>query len=387
MISRALLLSLILAVPLAVSAGSVPPSGLQTGVVFAAFPPYAHNGELLRRLVSPLNARRILEKLAPSAAGAIPLDPARQRFVLYVPAGTPPPAGYALLVFVPPWDDARVPPAWIAGLDRQHMIFVSATHSGNDADVLNRREPLALLAAYGVMQHYHVDPSHVYVGGFSGGARVAQRLALGYPDVFRGALLDAGSDPIGTAQIPLPPADLMDRFQRSTRLVFVAGSDDDGTDTGNSAIIGPDTQQQRVATNLYEQERNGFGLTLIRGVNGLDRHRNPDDRSEQSLQDWCVRDFETEVLHGVGHELADAPAFERALRLLTSPASPDAGKLASCRAKIDGRMRAQLQRVQSLLEEGKRDDARALLAGIDAEFGGLAAPRSIALMDKIDAGR
>jgi poly(3-hydroxybutyrate) depolymerase len=52
---------------------------------------------------------------------------------------------------------------------------------------------LALIAAQNAMAQYSVDPQQVYIGGFSGGSRVALRLALGYPDVFHGALLNAGS--------------------------------------------------------------------------------------------------------------------------------------------------------------------------------------------------
>jgi hypothetical protein len=51
--------------------------------------------------------------------------------------------------------------------------------------------------------------------------------ALAYPDVFHGALLNAGSDPIGgEAGIYLPPAELFHRFQQ-TRLVYVTGESDE----------------------------------------------------------------------------------------------------------------------------------------------------------------
>jgi pimeloyl-ACP methyl ester carboxylesterase len=100
------------------------------------------------------------------------------------------------------------------------MIFVTAAQSDNEADVLNRPEPLALLAAHNIMQRYPVDPQQVYVGGFSGGARMALRLARAFPDLFHGALLNASSDPIGNAQIPLPPQELLFQFQESTRIVY-----------------------------------------------------------------------------------------------------------------------------------------------------------------------
>lgn len=198
-----------------------------------------------------------------------PIDLANEKFTLYVPTRTPA-KGYALLVFVPPWREAVVPPHWIAALDRHDMIFVSASNSGNDANVLDRREPLALLAAHNVRQRYPVDPDRVYIGGFSGGSRVAMRLAVAYPDVFRAALLNAGSDSIGDGQLPLPAAELVRQFQDSTRLVYLTGQDDSV---------------------------------------GLDQ----DVRSRESMQEWCAFDLQTQLLLRAGHEAAGPAALNRAL--------------------------------------------------------------------------
>lgn len=320
------------------------PVGLQHDVTFIAYPGYARNGELLRRFRSPLTAMRIEASLAnhPGILRARPLDPARERFALYVPTGPVPSNGYGLLVFVSPWDDGRVPAQWIPVLDRTHTIFVSAARSGNDADVFNRREPLALVAAYNVMQRYRTDPKRVYVGGFSGGSRVALRLALGYADVFRGALLDAGSDPIGTAQIPLPPADLLQRFQQSSRIVFLTGDLD--------------------ALRQTQQARAG-----------------------ESLRRWCVFDAASITLLRTGHVLADAAGFARALDALKHETVPDARKLATCNAGIETALDSALQQVRSLINAGRFEDVRRALAAIDASYGGFAAPRSVQLQRAIDA--
>src|SRR6202008_275793 len=96
----------------------------------------------------------------------------------------------------------------------------------NEANIIDRREPLALLAAHNIMQRFRVDPERIYIGGVSGGSRVALRIALGFPDVFRGAFLNAGSDPIGDAQVPLPPREVFSRFQEMTRIVYISGQDD-----------------------------------------------------------------------------------------------------------------------------------------------------------------
>jgi predicted esterase len=258
-----------------------------------------------------------------------------------VPA-RPPPGGYSLLVFVPPWREAAVPRQWLSTLERHGVIYVSAANSGNEADVLDRREPLALLAAANIMQRYQVDPARVYVGGFSGGARVALRIALGYPDVFSGVFLDAGSDPIGSAEIPLPPADLFKRFQEATRLVYVSGGHDDF-------------------------------------------HLQQDKESQQSLESWCVFDLVTEDAAWTAHEVVDARALNRVLDDLEHRKAPPSNQLAKCRERIDTELAAQLHRVEELVGTGKSADAGAAVRKLDARYGGLAAPQSVALADRAGA--
>jgi predicted esterase len=326
------------------TAGDTPTgsASLPSNVTFTDYSPLSRSTELARRLLSPLTALRVLEE---SMSSGKPLreqrvDLANETFALYVPPHAAP-HGYALLVFVPPWETATVPKQWTSALDRHHMIFVTAAQSGNAADVLNRREPLALLAAQNIMRRYPVDPQQVYVGGFSGGSRMALRIALAYPDLFHGALLNASSDPIGNAQIPLPPQELLSEFQESTRVVYVTGAQDTVNIAG-------------------------------------------DVLSRQSLQEWCVFDLVTEEVPWAAHEILDLAAFNRSLDSLVKHTRPDAKKLASCRARIDEILASQLRQVADLLASGKREEARRLLHDIDAHYGGLAAPHSIELHRKIE---
>jgi len=93
------------------------------------------------------------------------IDLARERYSIHIPASPHSPSGtYSLLVFVPPWPRAEVPRQWISVLDRYHTILVTAANSGNDAPTIDRREPLALLAAHNTMKQYPVDPQRVYIG-------------------------------------------------------------------------------------------------------------------------------------------------------------------------------------------------------------------------------
>ena len=324
------------------AAANVDAIGLHSDIAFTEYSPLSRTSEMVRRLFSPLQAwrtNRVIEKRGDVREQSIDLS--QEKFAVYVPS-TRPPSGYALLVFVPPWEQATVPPQWIAEFDRHGMIFVTAAHSGNDASVLDRREPLALLAAHNIAQHYPIDPGRVYIGGFSGGSRVAMRLALGYPDVFRGALLNAGSDPIGNAQIPLPPADLMHEFQESTHLVYLTGRDD--------------------APRL-----------------DMDAH------SRRSMQEWCVFDVTTVQVAWSGHEVPNAAAFKKALDALENRTNPAVEKIASCRQQYETQLDDQLHAVDQALGSGRNAEATTMLEKIDARYGGLAAPRSLELAEKLEA--
>lgn len=332
----------LLAIPFA-CAGS-PPAGLQKDVTFTAYSPLASNAERMRRLLSPLTAWRMQRQLrkAHERLSDQAIDLAHEHFTLFVPTHPPPAAGYALLVFVSPWEDVREAQQWVSALDRNDTIFVGATRSGNDMDVLNRREPLALLAAYNVKQRYHVDPNRVYVGGFSGGSKVALRLALAYPDVFRGVLLEAGSEPIGTPAIPLPPAELLHRFQVAVRVVYLTG------------------------------DRDHY-------------HQREDAENRDSLRRWCVTSLSRVEAPWLAHELADAASFSRALNKLSEPARPDPEKLARCRAANEQSLQSQLQQARALMDAAKPGEARKLLEQVDSEYGGLAAPQVVTLMERLDA--
>ncbi|MGD0189731.1 MAG: PHB depolymerase family esterase [Rhizomicrobium sp.] len=308
-----------------------------SNVTFTDYTPLSSNVTLAQRMLSPLTAAKLPQLLAQGHQGltAQPVDLVNERFVLYVPS-TPPPAGFGLLVFVPPWDAAKMPDEWAQVFDQYAMIYVSAVRSGNDASVLGRREPLALLAEQNVVKRYPVDPSRIYISGFSGGSRVAMRLALAYPDVFRGAILNAGSDPVGNQTIPLPARDLFSRFQESSTLVYVTGAND-----------------------VFVQ--------------------NADRRSMQSMRHWCVFNIVNQSSPFAFHEAIGSVALAKALDVLSPPGAPDRSALGICRSTIDAEMRRKLDVVRALMSAGQPRAARDMLTSIDQQYGGLAAPESVDL--------
>lgn len=252
--------------------------------------------------MTPAAAARVRQQqvAAGTPLSGQPIDLAGERFVVYRPARKPE-QGYGLLVFVPPWQQARLPAGWATALDHQGVIFVSAARSGNDASVMGRREPLALLAAHNIMSRYPVDSGRVYIGGFSGGSRVALRLALGYPDLFRGAILNAGSDVIGgraaDPPIPLPPRELLYQFQEYSHIVYVTG------------------------------ERDGD-------------HVIDDLHSVRSMHHWCMFSTDAIVIPRAEHEPIGPVDLSRALDTLQDARPPDPSRLERCRADIESELSA-----------------------------------------------
>jgi pimeloyl-ACP methyl ester carboxylesterase len=319
-----------------------PPGHLLEDVVFTEYSPLSRNVEIARRMLTPLTFRAVERELARGQGlRDQPVDLAEERFAVYVPGGAPPPSGYGLLVYIAPWEEATKVQRWRPPLDRHGLIFVSAARSGNETSKLDRRVPLAVLAYHNVRARFPIDPRRVFVGGFSGGARAAQAAALAYPDVFRAALLNAGSDPIGRTGNYLPPSELFRAFQ-GTRLVYATGDQDE--------------------VNL------------------------DDDRiSRASMQAWCVLDVGIEVARRHGHQPLDAGALDRALDALERHAPIDPGELARCNARVEAGLAPRLRAAEAALARRDRAGALAELKAVDARYGGLAAGPLLDLAERIEA--
>ncbi len=312
------------------------------GEALLAPSPLVDGGEFSRRLLSPIAAddlSRFLQSqrrdLAPEpfAAGA-------ERIDLRVPA-IEPPGGYGLIIFVPASPAFALPADWKRPLDERGLIFVSLRDAGNDADVIGRRIPLVLHAHKFVADRYRLDPARIHVSGFSGGARLAQRVAMGWPDVFGGSLQFAGSVIVGQSRLPPPPSELMQRFRRQTRVVMVSGAID------------------------------------------MANRRN-DALARDTLQSLCATNVQTIVPARLDHWVPDGRVLAKALDRLEAPAAaPDAACEARLQAQIDG----ELAQAAADADAGRDAEATARLLAIDDRWGGLAAPASVELARRLLARR
>lgn len=301
----------------------------------------AATDEIIRRVMSPVSVDRIQNHYKKSGEKlpqqSILLE--KESFDFYLPVGEPPAVGYGLIVFIAPFDIAEIPFEWRKLFDRSGIIYVAARRSGNDHNMMGRRIPLALHAYENVAKRYRLNPERVYISGFSGGSRTAMRVALSYPDIFRGAIFNAGSDPFGNTGITIPPPELFNLFQNRTRMVQVTGAEDD----------------------------------LVEIIDG---------RMRKSAHDLCVRNLVSQPMRKTGHALMSAESLQRALSTIES-SWPESGNYEQCNARIRMEIDAGLNQAQELIDKGLKQKAGQQLSTIDYQYGGLATPRSIELARKI----
>lgn len=124
-----------------------------------------------------------------------------------------------VFVYVSPMKTGRIDSRWREVMDQQNLIYIAANRSGNKIATI-RRMVMAIFALKALAQDYEFDTNHISISGFSGGGRVASRLATQYPEVFTGALYICGVDFWKKDQTPRVDRLIQNRF------VFLTGTRD-----------------------------------------------------------------------------------------------------------------------------------------------------------------
>jgi len=124
-----------------------------------------------------------------------------------------------VFVYISPMKTGRIDSRWREVMDEQNLIYIAANKSGNKTPTI-RRMVMANLGIKALALEYAFDPGQINVSGFSGGGRVASRLASQYPEIYTGALYICGVDFWKKDYTPNVERVLQNRF------VFLTGSRD-----------------------------------------------------------------------------------------------------------------------------------------------------------------
>jgi pimeloyl-ACP methyl ester carboxylesterase len=306
--------------------------------------PLAAPAELVERQFGPLRAFQIQAKLrAMGLQNASGIKLADERMLLRAPDKPAADGRYGLLVYLDSRAHAQYDFTWSNVLDSHAVILVSPDNAGDDAASFDRRIPLALAAYEYARRTYNLDPDRVYIAGDGSGSRIAQNLAVSFPDVFSGAIVNSGAVELGTQALPVPAPALLERLRTHSRLVFATSSHDE-----------PAFTEQR--------------------------------RTLKSMGAYCVPGAEVfENGHTlVGHAAINGLFLNDFLDSLAAPHSAAMPGQAACEDALRRDANAALEDIRQLHASGRQDDALKALVDFDSAYGRLLVEDEVALVKQIN---
>jgi predicted esterase len=114
-------------------------------------------------------------------------DSAKQQYDLFVPPTYNAKQSYPVVVFISPGDGPSGWKEWEPVCKQSGVIFASPYGAGNNVD-FKKRVRLVLDVLDDVRRNYDTDPDRTYIGGFSGGGRIAGHIAFSLPEYFGGTV-------------------------------------------------------------------------------------------------------------------------------------------------------------------------------------------------------
>lgn len=114
-------------------------------------------------------------------------DSTQQSYELFVPEQYSAKRSWPVILFVSPGNRATGFRQWQQVFQREGIIFASPHSAGNNTP-MQRRVRVVMDVLDDLRRNYNVDPDRTYIGGFSGGGRVACSIAFALPEYFGGVI-------------------------------------------------------------------------------------------------------------------------------------------------------------------------------------------------------
>lgn len=124
-----------------------------------------------------------------------------------------------VVVFVSPTDSGKPPKGWLELLQQKRLSWVAAEGFGNRQPSA-QRVLVALMGLSLAQRSATPDRKRIYIGGMSGGGRIASMTAPRFPQMFSGGLYIVG------ANFWMPDDAKLKQLAAQNRYVFITGNED-----------------------------------------------------------------------------------------------------------------------------------------------------------------
>jgi predicted esterase len=111
----------------------------------------------------------------------------QQKYELFVPQSYKPTQPAPLILFISPAKQPMGLAQWKAVCEEHGAIFASPFEAGNECES-RQRVRIVLDVLDDIRRRVAVDPDRTYIGGFSGGGRIACAIAFSLPEYFGGVV-------------------------------------------------------------------------------------------------------------------------------------------------------------------------------------------------------
>lgn len=159
------------------------PFGALRGITMELPRPYMHGKQYVTR--EELSKRLLRGRQTQLDDAARILDD--ERFYCRIPDNYKPDEFAGVLIWIQASTGDKLPEQLEPWLDDSNCIAVTALNSGNSRPVCDRYQ-IAFDMLATIRSRFLIDESRIYIGGISGGARVACHLWMGWPETFTGVL-------------------------------------------------------------------------------------------------------------------------------------------------------------------------------------------------------
>jgi predicted esterase len=110
-----------------------------------------------------------------------------QKYELFVPPKVDPAQPSPLVLFISPGKQPAGQAQWKSVCEANGLLFASPYEAGNDCDT-RQRVRIVLDVLDDVHRRFTIDPDRTYIGGFSGGGRIACAIGFSLPEYFGGVI-------------------------------------------------------------------------------------------------------------------------------------------------------------------------------------------------------
>lgn len=146
-------------------------------------------------------------------------DSKKQKYQLFVPNEFAATKAWPLIAFISPGPGPVGWPNFESVCAREGILFCSPYKAGN-ATRPGPRIRIILDMVDDVRRRFPIDPNQTYIGGFSGGGRMACSIGFAMPEIFAGIMPVCGTNPIKSMQY------LRHRLVDRVSVAFVTGQKD-----------------------------------------------------------------------------------------------------------------------------------------------------------------